>query len=404
MTASQFAKDAVKSLAKKPESRQSKEALGLFKRMGVEAEKIVAEGADWKTGPETRKFIRAVVRDTQGGYRFDQVPLWANSNMGRFFYQFGRWGTQRARNIWKNGIKPALGEEVTWHGKTMTRRDVRPLVKMLAGTVLLGETFGGIAQVLFGRDRRDASLSEISEAWQEDEKKAVGLALERAINDVIMAGTLGIWSQPVDWGKGLKDQSRLKNPTEPPGLGSIRALTELGQNVLDQEGKVTKRDLLNFARSFTPGVKQVSDVARNVLDEPLYEAENDVKTLRNAAHRWGKDAGLDVAPRARGDFRKSPLAPEYEPIKEALLVGDSERAKFLVATFLDKQPDRSKALQSLKASIKQSQPFRAGPYTAKVHRDNFREWAAKNLTVDDFEQTERIQERYVKAASAASLW
>lgn len=404
VTAAQFAKDAVAAIQQKPGSMRSKEALGLFQRMGVDAAKIVAEKADWKTGPETRKFIRTVIRDTQGGYRFDQVPLWANSNMGRFFYQFGRWGTQRARNIWKNGIQPALGEEVQWHGKTMTRRDIRPLAKMLAGTVVLGETFAGIAQVLFGRDRRDASLSEISAAWNEDEKKAVGLAMQRMTNDLIMAGTLGIWSQPVDWGVKLKDQSRLKNPTEPPGLGSLKAFVELGQNMLDQGGELTRRDLWKFTAALAPGVKQMGDVARNVMDEPLYEAENDVRTLRGAAHRWGEQAGLDVSPRNRGDFRKSALAPEYEPIKEALLVGDSQRAKFLSSVFLDSQKDKDKARQNLKMSIKMSQPFRAGPYTAKVHRDNFREWAKKNLSEDDYQQAERIQARYQKAAIAANLW
>lgn len=403
-TASQFAKDAVAAINKNPTSMRSKEALGLFKRVGVSPEKIVAENADWKAGPETRKFIRTFVRDTQGGYRFDQVPLWANSNMGRFFYQFGRWGTQRARNIWKNGVQPALGEEVQWHGKTMTRRDIRPLVKMLGTTVVLGETFAGIAQLLFGRDRRDASLSEIAEAWKEDEKTAVGLAFERVINDVIMAGTLGIWSQPIDWAKGLKNQSRLKNPTEPPGLGSINSVMELGQAMLDQDGQVTKRDLLKFASSFAPGAKQVTDVARNVMDEPLYEAENDVRTLRNAAHRWAESVGMDVSPKAKGNFRKSAMAPDYEPIKEALLVGDSERAKFLANSFLDQQPNRSQALKNLRSSIRNSQPFRAGPYTAKVHRDNFREWARKNLSEQDWQQAERIQARYQKSAVASLLW
>lgn len=405
LTASQFAKDGIAEIAKNPASRRSKEALALFKRMGADAEKIVAEAADWKTGPETRKFIRTVIRDTQGGYRFDQVPLWANSNMGRFFYQFGRWGTQRSRNIWNNGIKPALGEEVQWKGKTMTRRDVLPLAKMLGGAVLLGETFAGIAQVLFGRDRRDASVSEIQAAWQDDDqKKVVALALERMVNDVIMAGTLGIWGQPIDWAKGFKNQSRLKNPAEPPGLSSVRAAMDLAQDAIDQGGRVTRKDLLNFAASAAPGIKQATDVARNVLDEPLYEAENDVKTLRAAGQRWARGSGVDISPNAKGDFRKSALAPEYEPIKEALLVGDTDRASFLSSKFLDAQPDHDKALRNLKASVRQSQPFRVGPYTSEEKRADFMAWAEHNLNKDDFNQAQRIQERYMKAAQDTNLW
>lgn len=407
LTAAQFARDGVAAIAKKPGSMRGKEALAMFQRMGVDAKKIVAEKADWRAGAETRKFIRTVIRDTQGGYRFDQVPLWANSNMGRFFYQFGRWGTQRARNIWKNGIKPALGEEVEWNGKTMVRRDVRPLAKMAISSVLLGEAFAGVAAGLFGRDRRDASLEEISQAWDEDQKLAVGLATERAINDIIMAGTLGIWGQPIDWAKSLKNQSRLKNPTEPPGLASVNAMMELGQAAIDQEGTVTRADLLKFAGNVVPGPKQITDVARNVMDEPLYEAQNDVKTLRATAQRWARQQGMDVSPKSKGDFRKSPMAPEYEPIKEALLVGDAQTAKVLTDDFLSRQPDakaRGKARLSLKASIEASQPFRAGPYTARQHRVKFQAWARQNLSEADYLQTKRIQERYMKAAQAAGLW
>lgn len=404
LVASQFARDGIAAIVKNPASMRAKEALAMFKRMGVDAQKIVSENADWKAGPETRQFIRTVIRDTQGGYRFDQVPLWANSNMGRFFYQFGRWGTQRARNIWKNGIKPAIGEEVQWNGKTMTRRDIRPLAKMAGSAVLLGEAFAGVASLLFGRDRRDASVAEISQAWDEDKKAAVGLAFERGINDIIMAGTLGIWGQPIDWAKSLRNQSRLKNPMEPPGLGSVNALKELGQAALDQGGDITQSDLLKFAGNIVPGVKQLSDVGRNVYDEPLYEAQNDVRTLRAAAQRWAKREGLDVSPRAKGDFRKSPLAPEYEPIKRALLVGDANTARVLKAEFLNKQKDREKAIESLKASVKASQPFRAGPYTAEEQLVKFQAWARKNLSDADYQQTKRIQERYTKAAQKAGLW
>lgn len=407
LASAQFARDGAAAIAAKPTSMRSKEALALFQRMGVDAKKIVAEKADWKNGTETRKFIRTVIRDTQGGYRFDQVPLWANGNAGRFLYQFGRWGTQRARNIWKNGIKPAMGEEVQWNGKTMTRRDVRPLAKMAISSVLLGEAFAGVASLLFGRDRRDASTTEIAQAWDEDKKLAFGLAAERAINDIIMAGTLGIWGQPIDWAKSLKNQSRLKNPTEPPGLSSVKALMEMGQAAIDQEGAVTNADLLRFAGNLVPGGKQLSDVARNIMDEPLYEAQNDVRTLRAAAQRWAKREGMDVSPRNKGDFRKSPMAPEYEPIKDALLVGDADTAKVLAVEFLNKQVGadaRTKAKKSLKASIQQSQPFRAGPYTAKVHRERFQTWARANLSEADYLQTKRIQDRYMKAAQAAELW
>lgn len=402
LTASQFAVDGVDAINANPSSRRSKEALSLFKRMGVDAKQIVAENADWKTGAETRKFIRTIIRDTQGGYRFDQVPLWANSAVGRFFYQYGRWGTQRARNIWNNGIKLALGTEVEWNGKKMTSYNPRPLLKMGASAVVLGEVFAGIAMVALGRDRKDATFKEIREAWKEDELQAVALASERMLNDVIMAGTLGIWSQPIDFAKTLKDQSRFKNPAEPPGLASIRATIELAGATVDQGGKTTKADWLRFAGSFVPGAKQVTDLARNVLDEPLYEAQNDVKTLRTAGRRWARAEGLDV-PSSAGKFRKSENAPAYEGIQEALLLGDADLARFRAKKFTSSQKDQAKALKAVRSSVQNRQPFRVGPFTSTEHKNDFMKWAESNLPKKDFQQAKRVQERYERAAKGAGL-
>lgn len=405
LTATQFAKDGVAALNLRPTSRRSKETLGMFKRMGVDAEKIVAENADWKTGPETRKFVRTVIRDTQGGYRFDQVPLWANSNTGRFFYQFGRWGTQRARNVWKNGIKPALGEEVRYRGKTMHRVDPAPLLKMLAGSVVLGEAYGIVSSTLFDRDRTDSSLTEIREAWDEDKLKATGLAFERVINDVIMSGMLGIWGQPLDFMKGLKDQSRFKNPVNPPALASVKALMDLGQTAFDQNGQLTKKDVLYFSASFMPQVKQTTDIVRNVIDEPIYEAQNDVRSLRNAARRWAQGAGLDVSPRNKGgSFRKSEQSIAYEPIKEALLLGDVVTADARMKAYLATQPNKKQALTNLKASVRASQPFKAGPYSDAGLRTGFMQWAKTHLSSEDYEQANRIDKRYRETASRLGLF
>lgn len=406
-TASQFAKDGVKAIAKDPKSGAAKEALGLFKRLGIDAEKVVAEGADWKTGAESRKFIRTVIRETQGGYRFDMVPLWANSAVGRFFYQFGRYGVQRSRNIWNNGIKPLIGEEVQWHGKTMARRDAMPMVKMGINAVLLGEAYALVSQGFFGRDRKDASMQELTEALTEDQKQFAVLASERIINDIIMSGSLGIWGQPLDFGKSLKDQSRFKNPAEPPAMSSTKAVVKLAQNALDQEGRVTNKDLISFIGGIMPGAKQIYDLERNIFDEPLYEAENDVRTLRTAATRWASANKIDVPKRSITDIRKSANSPEYEAIQDALLVGNSDRAKMLADKFASEEKDaekKKKAIAAVKNSIKQRQPFRVGPFTNGEYRAEFMSWASKHLPKADYEQAQRVQDRYEKAAAAAGLW
>lgn len=145
-------------------------------------------------------------------------------------------------------------------------------------------------------------------------------------------------------------------------------------------------------------------MARNVFDEPLYEAENDVRTLRNAAKRWAVDSKMDVPNRSASTYRKSANSPAYEGIYEALLVGDADTAKMRASKFVSAQKDSKKAQQSVSASVKSRQPFRVGPYTSAEHRSDFMAWAKNRLPKKDYEQAQRVQARYEKAAKTAGLW
>lgn len=407
LAGSAFAKDFAALAAKSPNNRTARQMAGLIERMGVKPDDVIAESGDWRRGEATRTFIRKVVNSSQGGYRFNQVPLWAGTPMGRFFYQFGRWGTQRAQNLWNNVLSPALvGNESTINGTKMTVRDFKPLVRMGLGTVAMGEGFALLAQTLFGKDRRDASLTEISTAWDEDKKKAIKLAASRIINDIIMSGSLGIWGQPVDWGMAAKDQSRLKNPAEPPGGTFIRSSIGLVQNLIDQ-GTLTPDDIKRFAQSFVPGVPAVTDVVRNAMDQPKYEAENDQRTLRMAGIRFAQDTGMDVEQGSGKDEpRKNERTPVFTAIRDALIVGDVATAKELEAKYIASLPDnkRETARKSLRASIVGRQPFRVGPYTSEEVKKDFYQWAKKNLSTQDLGQVKRVQARYENAARAAGMW
>lgn len=404
LVASNFARDAAAALAANPASKLSREALAQFQRWNINPEAIITEGGNWRTGPETRRYIRTAVREMQGGYRFDQVPLWANSTAGRFFYQYGRWGVQRSQNIFQNIIRPAIGEDVQFRGQRMTHRDVLPLIRAGALLIGLGETFSAISFGLFGKDRRDSSLSEIAEAWSEDELKAVGLLGERMVNDIIMAGTLGIIGQPLDIMKAAKDQSRFKNPLDPPSAAGVKAFVSLAQRAVDQDGTLTKKDWLDAASSVARGPKNVSDIARHQLGESLYEGQNDQRTLRNAALRWAKETKEDAPIRGGGkDFRKSPTAPAYEAVNEALLAGNAAAARNAADKFIEEAKDKAKARTAVKSSVRARQPFRAGNLTSDAQRNEFMRWAEKNLSAADLEQIKRVQERYEKTASDAGL-
>lgn len=408
LAASAFARDFVDAYNANPTSRKTKQMAAQITRMGVEPDFVLSESGDWKTGYETRKFIRKIINEQQGGYKFNQVPLWASTPTGRFFYQFGRWGTQRAKNIRDNILKPAfMGTETTVGGKTFKVRDFKPLLRLGAGIIGTGEAYALLAQGLFGRDRRDESISEIVSAGKESGQKMMGLIGNRLLNDTIMSGMLGIYGQPLDWIKAAKDGSRLKNPAEPPGGVGVRALSQLAQDYYDQ-GEVTRGDWMRFASGFAPGVKVVNDTVKNWASEPLYEAQNDIKTLRAAGLRYAKEKGLDVPP-AKFDqgARKSANSPEFERVQEALLIGDTGAARREMNAFVRAQkpgPKREEAMDNLRASVISRQPFRIGSLSADKYKGPFNKWAKKNLSADDWRQIERVQARYERTAARLGLW
>lgn len=397
LAADSFAREAATEMAARPNSPLARQMAGLIERMKIKPDDIIAEGGNWQTGQQTRRFIREIVSQQQGGYRFNQVPLWAGSPMGRFFYQFGRWGTQRSQNLWNNVFMPALvGTESTINGVKMRVRDFKPLVRFGLGMVALGEAYALLPQLLLDKDRKDASLTEIGVKMSEDKIKAAEMLTSRAINDVVMSGALGIWNQPVDFYKAWKDQSRFKNPADPPGGSAIRAALQLSQDYI-QQGTITGDDWRRFAQAFLPGAVAVEDLGRNIVDEPSYEADNDQRTLRNAGLRFAKDTGMDIQARPGGAQGKTENTPTFVAIRNALMVGDSAKAKELAV-------NSGMPMKNIRQSVLGRQPFRVGPYTREEVQQNFYQWAQKNLSAGDLEQVQRVQARYERAARAADLW
>lgn len=421
LAGSSFARDFAAVAKSNPNGRMARQMAALIERVGVDPNDIIKENGDWKTGDQTRRFLRTVVTRQQGGYKFNQVPLWGGTAQGRFFYQFGRWGTQKIQNVVKNVLKPAfLGTETTINGVKMAVRDFKPLVRFAAGMVLAGEAFALVAQGIFGRDRKDDSLTEIMSAFgRGDMKEGFKMLGGRALNDIIMSGSLGIWGGPVEAGVSIKDQSRLKNPAEPPGGAGIRAAVDLVISGVQQH-TLTGDDTKQFLQSFVPGIVGVTDATRNLsehlpdsavtkklrdwIEAPKYEAENDQRTLRNATERWAKSIGKDS--QGGGGGKKTPNTPVYRGIRDALLIGDVAKAKQLRATFLRQfsGSKRQQAERNLSESIRGQQPFRSGNYTSEENQKNFYRWAKRNLSQSDLEQVVRVQARYERAAKAAGMW
>ncbi|MGH8019964.1 MAG: hypothetical protein ACREIA_17140 [Opitutaceae bacterium] len=422
----QFVTDGVSALKQwraTPRDRRAKrhalEFLAHAKRLGTEGGKIAAEGLDFRNGLETRAFIRRQIKEAQGGYKFDQVPLWANSPAGRFLYQFGRWGTQRTRALYRSMWEPAfIGTEVEIDGKKVRVRNARPLLVAGAGSVLTGSLFASLADVLFDRDRADASWSEIAERLDKDTADGLAELGDRLMNDVVTGGMLGILGQPIAAGRELTVFNRVRNPLNPPGVQAFHNIMDLVYGWLDSGGPLPPgRTVLRAAEDQFAGYKNVKAGVLNLAAQAgadwdaakRYQAEQDQRFLRRLSWRFAKDAGIEASRGGIGPtgiIRRTESTVFYDRIQDALLVGDAEEARRVAEEYLQRfegAAELRRAMGALKATVRSRQPFRVGTHNGDDVRLEFFDWAAEHLPGDQFERLERVDGVYHDAAVQAGL-
>jgi hypothetical protein len=415
-----------------PNSKTAQEAEAFMGRVGVDPRKIRVEDGDFKQGRESRTLIRRFVKDSQFGYDVSQVPLWANSPVGRLFYQFGRWGTQRARTLWKHVFEPAIfGELVGEPGKRYKVRNMKPLATVLTATmargvavgataVLTGEVFAAIAQAAFKRDRDDEDWSVIMERLSQNDEGAMKSLMERLANDVMMGGMLGILSQPADLAKSWVQGSRFKNPIEPPATSVPKAVFEVLRSwyergmpsSFDDGTAGIGKDLWMSLRSVMPGVGAVSDavgrmgslVAKQTDYFGSADATRTLANLRKATRRFANESGLEAGG-IEGRFAKKPQTASLDRMQDALLRGDAEDAGKVLNEYLDRfgKDDPGRALKSMKASMRARQPIKVGSHSSEDVREEFIDWARKHLSADRLREIEEIQDRYNDTAAAVGL-
>ena len=430
-TGMQYATDF---LAATPGSAMAREGEAFIRRLGLDPQAIRAEAGDFRQGRESRNFVRRFVKESQFGYDAAQVPLWANGPTGRLFYQFGRWGTQRARTLWKHIFEPAMfGELRNEAGKRYRVRDMKPLAHLLGavgantvkvGTIaiLTGELFALTAQTLFKRDRDDEDWSVIGEELSRGDEAAMGHLFERLSNDVMVGGMLGILSQPVDLVRGFVQGARFKNPIEPPATAIPKAAYEVLRswyergmpgNVADvRAGHGT--DLWNAVKSLLPGVSAASQflgrmgatVAKGTGWFDVAEARQTVSNLRKASRRFAEENGMEGAGGFDGRVAKRPQSAAYDRLQESLLVGDTQGASVALADYMERfgKDDPAKAMRAISSSMRARQPLKVGVHTGEAVKQDFQDWARTHLSPERFAEFERVQETYTSTALALGLF
>lgn len=434
-TAMQWVTDYLHAAA---DSKTAREAEAFMRRVNVEPSAVRVEDGDFKQGAATRTLVRRFVLESQFGYDSAQVPLWANSPTGRLFYQYGRWGTQRARTLWQHVFEPAIfGEELVGQdGKRYKVRRMRPLATLLGamltrtiqvggGAVLTGELFALVAQMFFKRDRDDEDWEVIVEQAKTDERKAAVAAAERLVNDVMLGGMLGILSQPVDLARSWVQGSRFKNPIEPPASAVPRASYELARSWYERgmPGSVDDaragmgQDLWMALRTVMPGTGAAADTVGRMgaivtsgtgwFDSA--QAQRTLANLRKASRRFAVQYGLEAGGKIEGRFGKTPRTAAYDRLQDALLTGDVKAAQRVIdeyekrfAATGDYLADK-KAMDALQDTVRGRQPVKVGSHTSDEVQEAFIDWARTHLSPERQAEILQVQATYEMTAQALGL-
>ena len=416
LTALAFLHDGLGAVRRKPDSNAAMQFMAFLKRNGYDTAAIVRENG---TGDATDTFLRGTIRDTQGGYAYNQVPWWTDTPLGRFMLQFSKFSTMFTRNVMRNVIEPAfVGTRVTVKvgGKTVSKRvfNVRPLLYFLLGSTLGGEAISFLKEKAFGIERRDATLEEIVNTMDENTRDGLVLIAKRVVNDMLTMGMLGIFGTPIQSVKDVSEQTKMRNPLAPPGVSMATNVGNLVQSGWEQ-GKLTPEDVGDFLKSsvsmYRYGDAFVKEQSQNAGMEwesaQLKSRRDDAAFIRAASKRYAAEAGLPLGrATSAGRTAKSETTPMRRDLMDSLMTGNEGDARKTVTDYLSEFPsiaEKKEKLRSLQASVAQNQPVKVGGIAGNERRIEFMAWAKKNLSVADVARIEAVDQNYRKTANAIGL-
>ncbi len=408
LTAKSFLREALAAHEHAPNGRRARLYAAWFGRNNIDAAKLMAERG---SGITTDRFYREAVNAGQGGYRYDQVPIFTDTPIGRFLFKYQKWGTQAARNFVKNALDPLLRPGVDAAGQKNPRTIV-PLLRYLVVTGALGAAIGELKEAIFGSPDSSASLEEIGKTL--DEKQARGLALlgSKIVNAWLAAGAGGIIGNYYQGLRDVSERSRFKNPLNPPAIAPLNALYETALRLKEQGGKLTLRDIDELLRASLSAYRTLESATARGLDAagakvPPFNRESarqDLAWLGTITRRYAAEIGVEANRTQIGRVGKTPSSPVRTALRDALLLGDTAAAKAALSEALEdfRGEDRKAELRSIGASVRASQPIRIG-VASEARRVEFLRWARRRLDADDVARIREIDHTYRRTAAALGL-
>lgn len=425
--------DALDAIRTDPNSATAKRFEYQAKKENVDVKKLLAESEN-PDGPqtETEKYYRKMVNFIQGSYDLDQIPLWVNSKYGRFFFKYYKFITQATRLFYRGHVEPILESKDNKVRTDAALRTLRYMAVAGLGGAAMGEAREMLFDYLFPGDDLDRTKKALSEG---DTQRAVASLADLYWEGVTMSGGLGLIGQGGEMVEAItqafkrpEEIGRLKNPIQAPGFAPIGALVELGRRAKDQ-GQLTASDYHDVAKNAISMLRtgeRLGIKALGLLNDENYlvkkqTAEFDRRYTASRVKEWmdetnyetpeelAKGGNLtDVFNIFGGGIQRGTQTPKNREVREALLLGNGEDAKKIAVDFLagkggDKEYKKSR--NSMLNSVKFYDPmYIPGNDKNPQLEEDFKAWAQKNLSEEDYSRIIRTTETYRNAAEKAKLW
>lgn len=422
LTARSFLRDALTAWNRDVTSGKSLKAIAWLQRNGFDYRTLLVEGM---TGPETDRFLRYAVNEVQGSYRIDQVPTFMDEPLGRFLLKYQKFSTQVVRMLVKNHLAPFVesikgGERVRVEvdGEVIEQR-VRtflPLLRYFAMAVPGGLIAEGLRAALFGYGESGPDDEEIKRALADNDRAhALSLILQRAFSAMVSIGSLGVFGNYGQAVHAWQDRQRFKNPLDPPSLGLFDAPGTAILKLIDQ-GSLDGDDVFRIAEDglslFRTGRRLAETVAMHTSDSQFgrqAQAQRDRYWARKIARRYADEAGIEAKRRAPEYGVFTANTPTNRKVKDALLLGDAERAKELLSARLHELDPRTaesiqQTLASVRGAVRAGRPALVMESQSGYETEQFLAWAESRLTAEGFARLKRIDKTYMDAARRSGIW
>lgn len=422
----------LESIAKGENTAATRKFKDQVKRWNLDIDAMMNErGSPEKV--ESEKFYRKLVNTIQGSYDVDMIPVYVNTPAGRFFFKYWAFTTMVNRNFVKEVAQPFA--KAMKSGNTADKIEASKNLFTFGAAAVLGQiAFEELKEQLFGTVSSDTDIGPLAklveeERYQEAATEFMDVLWSASLNSG-MTGSLGNYVDmtnqhivaPVT---GVPVAKFAKTPIDPPGLAAPAAVSKYALTVIDRlqdpNGSMNVEDFDNFAREMsrlyreTKGMyKSASRLAKDENGDTSYygrkfDKERDLKYTNQQVARFLRHKKIPESEWTPQSVR--PMSTiENARVREAVLMGETDRARELIAERLNKAELNSKQYRAIKDSMTKSINFLDPMYfNVSNHSQNdlqkeFLEWSQQNLPAGEYARMYDFVKTLRENAQEVGLW